>query len=1267
MNNGCQNIRFIASAGTGKTHQVVSLYQALLLGRPYPPDNTSLPGVTAGAIFDGASRIPPDRILMLTFTRNAAAEMRSRVTEAIEKELATGDPNDEAFCWSLLRRLSGATISTIHSFAQQLLARHTLELGLSPTLTVLEEAEAALLRSEAAQTALRRALCNDHSAYVHDLEKLCEGHGVAQIEQAMLQIISKCATWGIDLENSDPAALVLKPTEPRLQDLKALLEPLQLKANAAGGNAINAMASELRATIRNLEATPSSISETETIATKARPARPLALHNSGETIVNIHEGPPASAPEVVFQQAQKPEKIALAAQKLIPLTQKAWGKTEDVKALRASIQATLISMASYSKRQEAARLLISFITVAKDCARGIRARKSEQGVLDFDDLLLRARDLIQRNPGAVPATEVIIVDEAQDNSRLQNELIRLVQEASQASVAACGDTKQTIYSWRGADPEGLVHLGKLLKLNPIPLRTSYRSQLGILEWVNDIFAGVVMGPELYGESEELLPCPAAKSSQGPAVECLLPDWEMLPSPRDQITIPGKKTKTGASSSNACTRIAIKKSDIKKLAAECPASGATDWEQVAAHTEQSLALEARAVARRIRLLTSPTSTGNWHPPRVWDSTTQQWIAPCGQPYRFRDILILLRATQRQDLYEQALQEEHIPFTTDGAGRGFFLRQEVQDVSNLLSWLAFPLDRQTLLALLRSPFCALSDNAVAILSAYGADPSMRSIVTADGEAAQRIADDLSARSFPDDAAAFLRASTLLRRLSWLAGRVSAVDLVREAVRLAGYDAILAGTFHGVQRLANLQKLLSWIQELERSENLDLQAVATRLALEISDGREAPDAAVLDPDDDSVRINTIHAAKGLSSPIVIVPDLRRMPRNDSSWIHVIRGDKEQCSTLAARLKFYNADDTLEEKVDSEGFAEEVERNKLARDQESRRLFYVAATRARDLLIFTSENPNISSDETWRSWINRHLAACDFKPELVRLRAYSEIESAWQALGTTLPDKPLVTSEQLSRCRVPSDTNPVSEHYRFPVTALVRPMPQIRLATVNISQKSMNNGESPAEAEMSIDSDDAPAFSKARLGTLAHQILETLDYYSSQPLSRQIAQAAELDELSQPDQKTITTSITAAATIIAKFLIDVKPENLIRELPFVARFEHDRTQVIVDGKVDLLYFKEGAWHILDYKFSSHGAGELVERYAFQLAVYRDALSSLDTDGLHRIPRFATDLKIPVPFTLTLLGITPEGVCNVMDVTHQNRDDIAAHLISAARGLSSQ
>jgi len=76
------------------------------------------------------------------------------VTEAIERELATGDPDNEAFCWSLLRRLSAATISTIHSFAQQLLAAHTLHLGLAPDLKILDETDAEDLREEEIEKAI---------------------------------------------------------------------------------------------------------------------------------------------------------------------------------------------------------------------------------------------------------------------------------------------------------------------------------------------------------------------------------------------------------------------------------------------------------------------------------------------------------------------------------------------------------------------------------------------------------------------------------------------------------------------------------------------------------------------------------------------------------------------------------------------------------------------------------------------------------------------------------------------------------------------------------------------------------------------------------------------------------------------------------------------------------------------------------------------------------------------------------------------------------
>lgn len=1180
----CRNVRFIASAGTGKTHQVVALHQSLLFGRPYPADDVALPGVKAGAIFDGHTRLPPERILMLTFTKNAAAEMRSRVTEAIEHELATGNPATEAFCWSLLRQLSGATISTIHSFAQQVLASNTLFLGLSPALTILEEDEAEDLRTECIESTLKAALTGADAGYTEDLECLCDGRGIQGIEEGIARTLRLGAAWGLDLEKNDPASLVATPAAPALSILQQLLKTVKQAADARSGKTLKAMAEELAATLRHL-------------------------------------GPEPSAAAIVK-----------AAAGLRKLTTSSWGTDDGAKQLRKEVQGKLDALIAYPDRVKATGLLVSFLTLARDCARRIQARKRTQGVLDFDDLLFKARDLIGARPGCVPGLDVIIVDEAQDNSRLQNDLIRLVQSVSGASMVMCGDTKQTIYGWRGADAEGLTRFAETMKLDAVPLRTSYRSQKGILDWVNDIFAGVILGVDRYSEDETLTPCPRALKLEGPSVELLIPEWEWGPKPNDPVTT-GKKQEQKP-------RLTLTVKDIRNLAEEAPAD--KTLQAAAELTEQALALEARAVARRIRLLTMPASGAQWHPEQVWDSSKGGWIKAPAHPYRFRDILILLRASSRQELYEQALQEEGIPFTTDGKGRGFFARQETLDVSNLLSWLAFPNDRLAMLGVLRSPFVGLSDNAIASM----------------GDCLQELQ---TAITSPVDAETLGRARPILARLRTLAGRISTVELVREAIRLTGFDAILAGTFHGVQRLANLQKLLSWLQARERDETLNLQETARRLAEEITLGREAPDAAVLDPDDDSVRINTVHAAKGLSSPVVILPDLRRSPQNDRDWVLVTRTEGGEASGVSGKLKLYNDDDARE--IESELYDKARELNQDSRDHESRRLFYVACTRARDLLILSGENPGNGSKEAWRSWINQHLLQCNFNSSLIRLRPYGDVERAWRKIATATQDRELPTPSHFLAVSMGKPATPGAERYRFPVTALLHAllappstMPSLRLslASVSVTSSGQEDHEIPE-----------PILDQSQRGTVAHRILETLDYGSDIALGVQIDQSPEWGDADAAERRIIRPQVEAAALTLSKLLAGVAPGNLIRELPFAARFNHDKAELIVDGKVDLVFLKNGIWHIVDYKFSSHDADTLRRDYALQLAVYREALSLPDRSGSHRIPRFMTPEKGAFPFKLILIGIDSRGGCIEVDVTDDSHGNIGSRLITAAKGLS--
>jgi hypothetical protein len=130
------------------------------------------------------------------------------------------------------------------------------------------------------------------------------------------------------------------------------------------------------------------------------------------------------------------------------------------------------------------------------------------------------------------------------------------------------------------------------------------------------------------------------------------------------------------------------------------------------------------------------------------------------------------------------------------------------------------------------------------------------------------------------------------------------------------------------------------------------------------------------------------------------------------------------------------------------------------------------------------------------------------------------------------------------------------------------------------------------------------------------------------------------------------------------VSPDDLIREWPFAARFTHDGAELIVDGKVDLVFRKDGVWHIVDYKFSEQEAESLRSRYALQLAVYREALAKPAEPAPLRIPRFDGAGRAPAPFRLLLLSVTESGTSSILDLTDEAPDPVAPALIAAARSI---
>ncbi len=1118
-------IQFAASAGTGKTFQVTQLYLALVLGEPYPHPPNELIGLAPGAVHPGGEPVPCEQILMLTFSRNAAAELRQRITAGIEKARATAEEKrDEvaaARCWNLLHRLPAADISTIHAYAQRLVEQHALRLGHSPAFSILDEDASRELRQEVFDAALRAALENDDADRA-TLEALCAGRGAAEVLSALQSALLSTRSLGLRLENLDLAALVEQPVPPTLARLR------ELRAQLAAANGKNKRGKA-----------PQILAELDRLLTTATKDTDL---------------------------------VALAAY-IAELAAGDWGKGyAELVAAREALK----HFGAYAEHRRAADALPPLLRLAQRAAQAYEDAKRERAGLDFDDLLLLARDLVRQHPDVLPPIAAIIVDEAQDNSALQNEIVRGLQAARGAALALCGDTKQTIYAWRNADPAGLARLAEERKLQGIPLQQSFRSQQGVLEWVNDFCRRQLFGAA-YDMDDELRPGPKALTTVPPNVELLVPAWEVTPNPFDQVT-PKKR------------RLELSKANLKTLAKGDAANAAT-WQRILAEAETALAQEARALARRIELLTAGPARAAMIG-KVWHGDKEAWDEPEAPPYRRRDILILLKATSRQEVYEAALRERGIPYTTDGKGRGFLTRQEVQDVAGLLQWLAFPDDLAALLAVARSPFCALSDETLAVLAqARGATQLAAALL---GAESAMLTARLNELGLATEVPVFQRAMVFFQRMRALAGRMSAVELAREAIRLTGFDATAAGSFHGAQRMANLKKLLSWIETRERSESLDLAGVARWLRDELAGDEGRPDAPVLDPQDDAVRINTVHASKGLTSPVVCVPDLRRFQPKGTEWL--VPHPTADGIAIAATLKARTPDLPDAAAWSTSDFDTAQDALTASRKAEDSRLFYVAATRQRDLLIFSSENGHRA--DTWRGKLNKYVLDDPQRAlHLMTLVDYPAVEAAWRAALLDEQQEAstagLISTAGLAALAALPERAPQPERHRCGVTTLVNVPQNPTPAEV---QKFLEElaGLDPAQAARSAERGGDSRAARQAAGRERHAVLQELD---------------PATPLEHPDRQ-----LMAAAQWQQHALKGVPQENVLRELPFAARFAHDGAEVFVNGAADLVYFRDGVWTIADYKFTNESADELRRRYELQLAIYRAAL--FGDDG-H--PHFAT------------------------------------------------
>ena len=575
----------------------------------------------------------------------------------------------------------------------------------------------------------------------------------------------------------------------------------------------------------------------------------------------------------------------------------------------------------------AKKYALALVRLLRNVGSRLDAEKQRLSVLDFDDLQLRTLRLLDQPAVLTRVSEryrYFLVDEFQDTNGLQRDLLAKLALARGANLFIVGDRKQSIYGFRGADVDVFTEMTAAIEETgglAQPLLLNFRSQKPLIDALNFLFAKVfqaaddipfdAVGELGYVDHE---PSEAVRPSENDP-----PHVELIVSAISEDEDPNGGQRYRRSSLSAHER------------------------------------DAEQVAERIGTLVSGT---DFSPGDAKDNTDSSLCH-----IKYKDIAILLRAFTGVWTYESALRRAGIPFLTV-QGKGFYQREEITDLIKLLRFLDNTTDELALAAILRSPLGGISDNTLFAMrcAPWSEEP---------GEPTRLHRRNLLRALRRHREIKFIEAEehvTLDRIAGWIEdmigrrNRYGIADLLRYTVASSEFLTIIAANFDGAQRVANVEKLFRLAEQFEKSGHLIRDFVHYVEEFEAIGGREGE--GQMDESANVVRLMTIHQAKGLEFPIVIVPDLHReLNRREFAFIL----DRHKGMTV-------RVPDGRGRSVRGALFNQLSQRNKWREDFESMRLLYVAATRAKDRLIFSAaverkRLETLDKSELWVGWLWRAL----------------------------------------------------------------------------------------------------------------------------------------------------------------------------------------------------------------------------------------------------------------------------------------------------------
>ncbi len=589
------------------------------------------------------------------------------------------------------------------------------------------------------------------------------------------------------------------------------------------------------------------------------------------------------------------------------------------------------------------------------------------------------------------------------------------------------------------------------------------------------------------------------------------------------------------------------------------------------------------------------------------------AAAARPAMPGDIVLLFRAMTDVEHYEAALRHFDFDCYVEG-GHAFYAQQEIYDVLNLLRAIASAADEIALVGALRSPLFAVADETLFWLAQLGRTLDAASPINAALFSGRRIPS--VARGEQEK---LCRAAATLTTLREQKDRLPISRLLGEAIARTGYDAVLLSEFFGQRKLGNLRKLERQARDADRSGIMDLDRFITQLTRFTAQQPKEPLATTSARDAGVIRLMTIHRAKGLEFPVVVIPDVDRRERSnrdmavlDPELGPLVRAPSEDARCVTG-LDLYRG------KVQQEDAAEAV------------RLFYVACTRAADYLMLCSGLEGLEQPRS--EWTKLLWKRFDLETGMPRQTIDDQADLPRVAVTVTRVDadaEPLRRSPRpdlaklLSEAKRQADTEPTSLPNEVEPVAMDfasrRMFSFSRLSgTLELQQPSLLDDDPEATVgapprwhgnEESVDG--------LQLGLLTHAILEHVNFAAGEDVqllamrhAPYVLEDAELDSSHPTIARAAQLSDSFCGTQRAIAL--AQSGTLHRELEFLLRWPAEAESddgAFLHGYLDCLYrSREGSWHLLDYKTNRVDVADVANAakvYEPQLFVYASAVQQL-------------------------------------------------------------